>query len=276
MKTHKKLMVCIEAFLTLLILWLILTSGVKEFQDNSNKRLTEIAVFGIEVCGTCSLSKDAVEELRQRYPYYKYVYYTIDKDIEVTNRYSIKFKPTILLLNKEGYELGRIEKSSDFNEYHDMILKIKKSHPTPIKSYNKPTKLGSSIVSIYLFEKSSNKYIEIKHELKNKTQVKYPKIIALEYLFSIQNDIPVGLSNDIPKGTKLNKITEIFGVTVVTLSKDFTKIFNTEKEQNAINQIAITLLSNKDVSKVQIVSENYRSKIITKESLRTIVIQKKK
>lgn len=88
-----------------------------------------IVLVSQESCISCVLLEDEVNDNISLYAEYlmKYHYEKIDVDSE-SNTFDVEFTPTVLLLDKEGEELGRVSgyKNTDMNTYLDQFKQLMK------------------------------------------------------------------------------------------------------------------------------------------------------
>ena len=94
-----------------LVLGLLLVVLVAVGCTAAENRLTTVAVFSLEACNGCTQTKLELEKIKTEYPNLKYVEYKIDEQSEQANRYAVKVHPTVLFLNQDQLEIGRIEET---------------------------------------------------------------------------------------------------------------------------------------------------------------------
>lgn len=232
-------------------------------KDTELAKVMSFTVFG---CSSCNVAKSELEKLEQEYPNLEFEHYSIVDDVDMANKYNVKEHPTVLFLNKEGQELSRVEKENTLEIYKTKVIDLQKGEEQPVEKQEQTTHIGSTLISLYLMKHSDGTYVEVPQFTENKTQVKYPKIAAVQRMISIQEELPESLHRTIPEGVSFQEITEVEGVTTVTLSPEFSRIENQKERIITEELLALTLFPFKGVEKVQIKSGDYSSPVMVKGS----------
>ncbi|MDL1164283.1 hypothetical protein P0100_25195, partial [Yersinia pestis] len=77
-------------------------------QGTGDTQVSSIAIFALKGCGGCSKALGVMEQMEAASQAYRYQYFSISEDTEAVNRYGITEHPTILFLNAQDEELGRL------------------------------------------------------------------------------------------------------------------------------------------------------------------------
>lgn len=126
-------------------------------------KLVTVAMFALEACNGCTQTKQEMEKIKAEYPQLKFTEYLIDSQSEMANRYGIKTHPTLLFLNQENLEIGRIEKRTDYAVIKAKITALLSNPPAPIKfSESKQADPGSVLYTFYLVNSESGAYQAVK------------------------------------------------------------------------------------------------------------------
>ncbi len=227
-------------------------------------KLSSVALFGLEACNGCTQTKQELEKIKAEYPQLKYMEYPIDTQSEMANRYEVKTHPTLLFLNQENLEIGRIEKRTDYATIKAKITSLLTQAPTPRALSNaKTAQPGSVLYTFYLVNAGSGDYQAVKQYAPQKSQVSFDKINAVTHLLALRSDLPANLINPIPADVKLVRSISEGGVSVVLLSEELGRNPDARLREQTAQLIANTLFELQDVQKVQVRSGDYASPIYT-------------
>ena len=108
----------------------------------------------MEACNGFTQTKQELEKIKVEYPNLKFVEYKISEQSEQVNRYAVKVHPTILFLNQDQLEIGRIEKRTDYATLKEKIAELMQKPPKPLALVDgrKVTVPGSVIQTFYLMD----------------------------------------------------------------------------------------------------------------------------
>lgn len=224
-----------------------------------------VAVFSLEACNGCTQTKQELEKIMTEYPNLKYVEYKIDEQSEQANRYGVKVHPTVLFLNQDQLEIGRIEKRTDYTTLKGKTAELMQKPPKPLALVDgsKVTTPGSVIHTFYLLDKNSGEYQAIKQFVEQKSQVNYDKISVATHLLKLRNDLPDKLVNPIPANVTLIRSISEGDVSVMVLSEELNQISDAKVKEQTIQLITNTLFELPDVKKVQIRAGNFASDVFS-------------
>lgn len=228
-------------------------------------KLTTVAVFSLEACNGCTQTKLELEKIKTEYPNLKFVEYKIDEQSEQANRYAVKVHPTVLFLNQDQLEIGRIEKRTDYEALKGKITELMQKPPKPVATVegSKVAVPGSVIHTFYLLDKSSGEYQAVKQLVAQKSQVNFDKINVVTYLLKLRSDLPDKLVNPIPSNVTLVRSISEGDVSVMVLSDELNQINDPKVKEQTLQLIANTLFELPDVKKVQIRAGNFASDIFS-------------
>ncbi|WP_216829740.1 PCYCGC motif-containing (lipo)protein [Alkalihalobacterium elongatum] len=229
--------------------------------------LIEIASFVLEGCTGCDNAKDVLVELQEEFTDLNFIEYNVVNDVDVVNYFGVKEHPTVLFLNSNGEELMRLEKESDINYYREAVDYLKTNEVDPIVPQNNSNQESSLLISIFAVDEADGSYLEIPRFVKYNSEVRYPRISAIQELLAIKTELPDHVISPIPDDVEFVQIGGADGVTIVTLSNDFEQYLGTTIGQQTEDLMALTLLSFDGVENVRIVTETYKGDILTEELL---------
>lgn len=229
--------------------------------------LHTIASFTLKGCGSCNDALDSLESIKSEYPDYDYASYDILENTDLVEKYAVEKHPTVLFLNEEGEELGRVEQNYAVQDYQDKIEELRTKEVEPVVAYEAKADPGSTNTSLFYPDRESAEYVEITQFIRSESQVKFPKIAAMHRLLELRDELPGSLENPFPEGVRFVNIDGADGVTIVTLSEEFDAIAETEQGRKAVDMIVLTLGAFKDVSSVQVMTESFQSDVLAKEGL---------
>ena len=256
MKIKKKMMIAVGLMICAIFGAAVWANFVK-----ANK-LSTVAVFALDACNGCTQTKQEIEQIKAEYPQLKFTEYMIDAQSDMVNRYGVKTHPTLLFLNQENLEIGRIEKRTDYATIKAKITTLLSNPPAPLKlSDSKQTAPGSVLHTFYLVDAESGAYQAVKQFAPQKSQVNYDKINAVTHLLALRNDLPKNLVNPIPSEVNLVRSISEGDITVILLSEELGRNPDARKREQTAQVIANTLFELNDVKKVQVRSENYSSPV---------------
>ncbi|MFV8829902.1 PCYCGC motif-containing (lipo)protein [Alkalihalobacterium sp. APHAB7] len=238
----------------------------KDSKD-SKTELIQIASFALEGCTGCDNVKEILSELEEEFTDLNFIEYNVIHDVDVVNDYGVKEHPTVLFLNSNGEELKRLEKEPDLNPYREAIEYLKTNEVDPIIPQSNTNQENSVLISIFAVDDADGKYVEIPRFVKYNSEVRYPRISAIQELLAIKTELPEQVSSPIPDDVKFDQIGGADGVTIVRVLNDFDQYLGTTIGQQTEELIALTLLSFDGVEKVQVVTETYEGDILTEELL---------
>jgi hypothetical protein len=225
-------------------------------------KLSSVALFALEACNGCTQTKQELDRIKKEYPQLKYLEYPIDTQSDVANRYGVKTHPSLLFLNQDGLEIGRIEKRTDYATIKAKITGLFAKAPAPLALPDaKQSQPGSVLYTFYLVSTDSGEYQAVKQFVPQKSQVNFDKINAVTHLLALRNDLPSNLTNPIPAEVKLLRSISEGDVSVVLLSEDLGRNPDGRIRERAAQLIANTMFELKDVQKVQVRSGDYASPI---------------
>ena len=227
-------------------------------------KLSSVAMFALEACNGCTQTKQEMEQIKAEYPQLKFAEYMIDSQSDMVNRYGVKTHPTLLFLNQENLEIGRIEKRTDYAAIKTKITALLSNPPAPMKlSDSKQAEPGSVLYTFYLVNSESGAYQAVKQFVPQKTMVNFDKINAVKQLLALRNDLPKNLINPIPPDVKLVRSVSEGDITVMLLSEELGRNPDARIKEQTVQMIANTLFELQDVKKVQVRSGNYNSPVYT-------------
>lgn len=219
--------------------------------------VTRVAAFTLQGCGGCNEALNELKRFEIAHPEFTYDYFNITKDVKTVNRYAVTEHPTVLFLNIDGHELGRLEKHITSEGVEKKLGQLQATPTSPIVHGQTTVLAGSVPVSIYLADKQRLNYVKVTQYVKKETNVRYPKIAALELLFSIRDGLPSNLYNPIPEDVEFVQIVDRGGVTAVELSERFGVIADTEEGRRIVESVALTLGAFENVDRIQIFTQHY-------------------
>ncbi|WP_078554018.1 PCYCGC motif-containing (lipo)protein [Bacillus alkalicellulosilyticus] len=237
----------------------------KPINANENE-VTQVFSFTLEGCGTCITADQEIEKLKELYPDFNYVSYSVYSDTAMLEAYGIEQHPTVLFLNHAGQELGRVERDNSLADYTAKIQSLQEQNLEPITSYQVTPPSGSTLATLYYYNNAVGKYSQVNQFIEQKTSVKYPKIATIHKLFSLSEDLPDTLENPFEK-IEFVEMRGQNGITTITLSDSYSDISQTVKGIYIAETIALTMLSFADVDAVQIISNGYESEVFTFDML---------
>lgn len=261
------------ALITFLILlvaggFLLFKSSPLAERTASDRQVNSIAVFALKGCGSCSKALDVMEQMEATTPAYRYQYFNISEDTEAVNRYGILEHPTILFLNAQDEELGRL--TADISS--DIIMRelenLAAGRASPAKSTilsAVPSTMPSVILHAY--DPHSGLFTPVSQYIQADTAVRYPKVSAMTMLTQLGDLLPPELKSPIPVGVTFVEIRTEHEVTVVELSPSFRALAASEEGRRAEQAIALTLHMFDGVHGVQVVSGSYRGSVLYAEDL---------
>ena len=231
----------------------------------AENRLTTVAVFSLEACNGCTQTKQELEKIKTEYPNLKFVEYKIDEQSDQANRYAVKVHPTVLFLNQDQLEIGRIEKRTDYATIKGKITELMQKPPKPLALVDgsKATAPGSVIHTFYLLDKNSGEYQALKQFVAQKSQVNYDKINVVTHLLTLRSDLPDKLVNPIPANVTLVRSISEGDVSVMVLSDELNQISDPKVKEQTVQLIANTLFELPDVKKVQVRAGSFASEIFS-------------
>ncbi|MDE5415103.1 PCYCGC motif-containing (lipo)protein [Alkalihalobacterium chitinilyticum] len=229
--------------------------------------LVQIASFGLEGCTSCDNAKEILSQLEEEFADLNFIQYNVINDVDVVNDYGVKEHPTVLFLNSNGEELKRLEKETDLDPYRKAIEFLQTNEVEPILPQSNSNQENSILISIFAVDKEDGKYLEIPRFVKYNSEVRYPRISAIQELLAIKTELPEQVTSPIPDDVEFVQIDGADGVTIVTVSNHFDQYIGTTIGQQTEELIALTLLSFDGVEKVQIITESYEGDILTEELL---------
>lgn len=237
-------------------------------QGTGDTQVSSIAIFALKGCGGCSKALGVMEQMETASPAYRYQYFSISEDTEAVNRYGITEHPTILFLNAQDEELGRLTEdiSSDkiLRELEDLAANGARPPKGTILSAI-PSTMPS--VTLHAYDPHSGLFTPVSQYVQTDTSVRYPKVSAMTMLTQLGDLLPPELESAIPDGVTFVEIRTEHGVTVVELSPSFRAFTDSEEGNRAEQAIALTLQTFEGVNGVQVVSGEYRSDILYAENL---------
>lgn len=237
-------------------------------QGTGDTQVSSIAIFALKGCGGCSKALGVMEQMEAASPAYRYQYFSISEDTEAVNRYGITEHPTILFLNAQDEELGRLTEdiSSDriLRELEDLAANGARPPKGTILSAI-PSTMPS--VTLHAYDPHSGLFTPVSQYVQTDTSVRYPKVSAMSMLIQLGDLLPPELESAIPDGITFVEIRSEHGVTVVELSPSFRAFTDSEEGNRAEQAIALTLQTFEGVNGVQVVSGAYRSDILYAENL---------
>lgn len=237
-------------------------------QGTGDTQVSSIAIFALKGCGGCSKALGVMEQMETASPAYRYQYFSISEDTEAVNRYGITEHPTILFLNAQDEELGRLTEdiSSDkiLRELEDLAANGARPPKGTILSAI-PSTMPS--VTLHAYDPHSGLFTPVSQYVQTDTSVRYPKVSAMSMLTQLGDLLPPELESAIPDGVTFVEIRTEHGVTVVELSPSFRAFTDSEEGNRAEQAIALTLQTFEGVNGVQVVSGAYRSDILYAENL---------
>lgn len=170
-------------------------------------------------------------------------------------------------MNSNGEELKRLEKETELDPYREAIEFLQTNEVEPILPQSNSNQENSILISIFAVDDVDGKYVEIPRFVKYNSEVRYPRISAIQELLAIKTELPDQVSSPIPDDVEFVQIEGADGVTIVTVSNDFDQYAGTTFGQQTEELIALTLLSFDGVEKVQLVTEFIEGDILTEELL---------
>jgi hypothetical protein len=237
-------------------------------QGTGDTQVGSIAIFALKGCGGCSKAMGVMEQMEAASPAYRYQYFSISEDTEAVNRYGITEHPTILFLNAQEEELGRltedITSDSILRELDDLAANGARPPKGTILSAI-PSTMPS--VTLHAYDPHSGLFTPVSQYVQTETSVRYPKVSAMTMLTQLGDLLPPELESAIPDGVTFVEIRTEHGVTVVELSPSFHAFADSEEGNRAEQAIALTLQTFEGVNGVQVVSGAYRSDILYAENL---------
>lgn len=237
-------------------------------QGTGDTQVSSIAIFALKGCGGCSKAMGVMEQMEAASPAYRYQYFSISEDTEAVNRYGITEHPTILFLNAQEEELGRltedITSDSILRELDDLAANGARPPKGTILSAI-PSTMPS--VTLHAYDPHSGLFTPVSQYVQTETSVRYPKVSAMTMLTQLGDLLPPELESAIPDGVTFVEIRTEHGVTVVELSPSFHAFADSEEGNRAELAIALTLQTFDGVNGVQVVSGAYRSDILYAENL---------
>lgn len=237
-------------------------------QGTGDTQVSSITIFALKGCGGCSKAMGVMEQMEAASPAYRYQYFSISEDTEAVNRYGIAEHPTILFLNAQEEELGRLTEdiSSDriLRELEDLGANGARPPKGTILSAI-PSTMPS--VTLHAYDPHSGLFTPVSQYVQTDTSVRYPKVSAMTMLTQLGDLLPPELESAIPDGITFVEIRTEHGVTVVELSPSFRAFTDSEEGNRAEQAIALTLQTFEGVNGVQVVSGAYRSDILYAENL---------
>lgn len=252
-------------WLTVAVLVMVSIFGAMVWAGGAKEnKLSSVALFALEACNGCTQTKQELEKIKAEYPQLKYMEYPIDTQSDMANRYGVKTHPSLLFLNQDGLEIGRIEKRTDYAAIKAKITSLFAKAPAPLAlSDPKQGQPSSVLYTYYLVNAVSGDYQAVKQFAPQKSQVHFDKINAVTHLLALRNDLPANLTNPIPADVKLLRSISEGDVSVVLLSEELGRNPNSRIREQTAQLVANTLFELKDVQKVQIRSGDYASPVYT-------------
>ncbi|PJN51481.1 hypothetical protein PAEVO_45730 [Paenibacillus sp. GM2FR] len=237
-------------------------------QGTGDTQVSSIAIFALKGCGGCSKALGVMEQMEAASQAYRYQYFSISEDTEAVNRYGITEHPTILFLNAQDEELGRLTEdiSSDkiLRELEDLAANGARPPKGTILSAI-PSTMPS--VTLHAYDPHSGLFTPVSQYVQTDSSVRYPKVSAMSMLTQLGDLLPPELESAIPDGVTFVEIRTEHGVTVVELSPSFRAFTDSEEGNRAEQAIALTLQTFEGVNGVQVVSGAYSSDILYAENL---------
>lgn len=225
-------------------------------------KLSTVAMFALEACNGCTQTKQEMEQIKAEYPQLKFAEYLIDSQSDMVNHYGIKKHPTLLFLNQENLEIGRIEKRTDYTAIKAKITSLLSNPPAPLKlSDGKQAEPGSVLYTFYLVNSESGAYQAVKQFVPQKSMVNFDKINAVTRLLALRNDLPKNLINPIPPDVKLVRSISEGDITIMLLTEELGRNSDARIKGQVAQMVANTLFELKDVKKVQVRSGEYASPV---------------
>jgi hypothetical protein len=272
MRMNRKLgYVTITAIATVLLLTFYLLDGRGSAdQAGGSREVTRIAAFTLEGCGSCSKTLNELNRLEAEFTQYGYDRYSILEDSDIVNRYAVVKHPTVLFLNEQGHELGRLEQEVDAAAIKHKLAALAEVPIAPvasnaIKQAEAPARSQAS--TIYLMDASGG-YLPVTQYNPVATNVQYPKVAAMRQLFELQggSSLPDSLINPIPDEVAFVQIRSDGDVTVIELSEHYEAWVGTETGSQIESLIAHTLASY-GVEQLRVVTVSHHGTIIDAAAL---------
>jgi hypothetical protein len=272
MRMNRKLVYgSITAFLILLslLLFYMLDDRGQTAQIAGSQEVSRIAAFTLDGCGSCSKALNELERLEADYAQYSYDRYSIIEDSDVVNRYAIVKHPTVLFLNEQGRELGRLEQEVDAAAIKQKLADLTAVPAAPIaaSAYQQAeAPVRSQLTAIYLMD-ASGSYLPVTQYFPAATNVQFPKIAALRKLFELRgSSLPDTLINPIPEAIDFVQIRADGNVTVIELSEDYEAWMDTETGSQIESLIAHTL-AGYGVEQLRVVTASHDGALIDAAAL---------
>ncbi|MEX3618068.1 PCYCGC motif-containing (lipo)protein [Paenibacillus glucanolyticus] len=272
---HKQIWRWRAALITFLIL--LVAGGFMLFKSSpladwaaGDTQVKSIAVFALKGCGSCSKALEAMEQLEAETPAYRFQYFSISEDTEAVNRYGIIEHPTILFLNAQDEEVGRLTADIS-NERIMRELETLAEDPELVSPAQStiisavPSTMPS--VTLHAYDPHSGLFTPVSQYVQADTAVRYPKVSSMTMLTQLGDLLPPELESAIPAGVTFVEIRTENGTTVVELSTSFRDFAASEEGQRAEQAIALTLHTFEGVHGVQVVSGSYRGSMLQAKDL---------
>ncbi|ETT59999.1 hypothetical protein C172_24233 [Paenibacillus sp. FSL H8-457] len=262
--------IALTAFLLLLAaggFMLFRTSPLAE-QETVDTQVSSIAIFALKGCGGCSKALGVMEQMEATSRDYRYQYFSISEDTEAVNRYGITEHPTILFLNAQEEELGRLTEDISSDRILRELEDIAANGARPPEGATLSAIPGTMpSVTLHAYDPHSGLFTPVSQYVQTDTSVRYPKVSAMTMLTQLSDLLPPELESAIPAGVSFAEIRTEHGVTVVELSPSFRAFTGSKEGERAEEAIALTLQTFEGVNGVQVVSGAYRSDILYAEAL---------
>ncbi len=259
----------IATAIALLLTFYMLDSGSSAEQDGGSREVSRIAAFTLEGCGSCSKTLNELNRLEAEFTQYGYDRYSILEDSDTVNRYAVVKHPTVLFLNEQGQELGRLEQEVDAAAIKHKLAALAAAPSAPVASdavqqAEAPDRSQAS--TVYLMNAAGG-YVPVTQYLPVATRVQFPKVAAMRQLFGLRgSSLPDSLVNPIPDGVAFVQLRADGNVTVVELSDRYDEWVGTETGSQLESLIAHTLASY-GVQQLRVVTASHQGTIIDAAAL---------
>ncbi len=238
-------------------------------EDGGSRSVSRIAAFTLEGCGSCSKTLNELNRLEAEFTQYGYDRYSILEDSDIVNRYAVVKHPTVLFLNEQGHELGRLEQEADAAAIKHKLAELAAAPAAPIASdavqqAEAPDRSQAS--TVYLMDAAGG-YVPVTQYLPAATRVQYPKVAAMRLLFELRgSSLPESLINPVPDEVAFVQLRADGDVTVIELSEQYDAWVGTETGSQLESLIAHTL-AGYGVKQLRVVTASHPGTVIDAAAL---------